>query len=176
MNQPGSRPEDNPTNRLTAVEPCLPPPELGTNREPSRERNFRFRFGRPPWMSEADYQALLQKQGVHSFVIVMSTKPVHALSRQDFWLRAIIVLLAAISAAGSGLAWRNVSKTPELQIRLVRASELNSHLREMNLAAAGLAHETRNPLNIIRGMAQMLSKQTGRVAGGYPGKIPRDRQ
>jgi two-component system, NtrC family, sensor histidine kinase HydH len=31
----------------------------------------------------------------------------------------------------------------------------------MNLAAAGLAHETRNPLNIIRGMAQMLSKQTG---------------
>ncbi len=55
---------------------------------------------------------------------------------------------------------RNVSKTAELQIRLVRASELNSHLKEMNLAAAGLAHETRNPLNIIRGLAQMLSKQT----------------
>jgi signal transduction histidine kinase len=30
----------------------------------------------------------------------------------------------------------------------------------MNLAAAGLAHETRNPLNIIRGLSQMLSKQT----------------
>ena len=59
-----------------------------------------------------------------------------------------------------GLAARNVSKTAELQIRLVRASELNSHLKEMNLAAAGLAHETRNPLNIIRGLAQMLSKQT----------------
>jgi signal transduction histidine kinase len=29
----------------------------------------------------------------------------------------------------------------------------------MNLAAAGLAHETRNPLNIIRGIAQMISKQ-----------------
>jgi signal transduction histidine kinase len=29
----------------------------------------------------------------------------------------------------------------------------------MNLAAAGLAHETRNPLNIIRGLAQMISKQ-----------------
>ena len=37
---------------------------------------------------------------------------------------------------------------------------MNSHLREMNLAAAGLAHETRNPLNIIRGLAQMISKQT----------------
>jgi signal transduction histidine kinase len=29
----------------------------------------------------------------------------------------------------------------------------------MNVAAAGLAHETRNPLNIIRGLAQMISKQ-----------------
>ena len=29
----------------------------------------------------------------------------------------------------------------------------------MNLAAAGLAHETRNPLNIIRGQAQLISKQ-----------------
>ena len=38
---------------------------------------------------------------------------------------------------------------------------MNTHLKEMNLAAAGLAHETRNPLNIIRGLAQMISKQPG---------------
>jgi signal transduction histidine kinase len=50
-------------------------------------------------------------------------------------------------------------KTSELQVRLVRASEMNLHLKEMNLAAAGLAHETRNPLNIIRGLAQIISKQ-----------------
>jgi signal transduction histidine kinase len=36
---------------------------------------------------------------------------------------------------------------------------MNSHLKQMNVAAAGLAHETRNPLNIIRGLAQMISKQ-----------------
>jgi signal transduction histidine kinase len=30
----------------------------------------------------------------------------------------------------------------------------------MNLAAAGLAHETRNPLNIIRGLAHMISRQS----------------
>jgi signal transduction histidine kinase len=35
----------------------------------------------------------------------------------------------------------------------------------MNLAAAGLAHETRNPLNIIRGQAQMISKQEDAPAG-----------
>jgi signal transduction histidine kinase len=151
-----------PTN-LADAGGAMPPPSAGssTNGEPPRDRGFRFRFGRPPWMSVADYQALLQKQGVHSFVIVMSTESIRSISLQDLWLRAVIVLLAAISAVGSGLAWRNLSKTSELQIRLVRASEMNSHLREMNLAAAGLAHETRNPLNIIRGMAQMLSKQTG---------------
>jgi len=64
-----------------------------------------------------------------------------------------------VAVFGSGLAWREIAKSSELQIRLVRASELNSHLREMNLAAAGLAHETRNPLNIIRGLAQVISKQ-----------------
>jgi signal transduction histidine kinase len=158
---PGPPPGGNPTNPAVAGSaPSSPDQDVMTNRERSREGGFRPRFGRPRWMSEAEYQALLQKQGVHSFVIVMSTGPIHIISRQDLWLRAVIVLLAAISVVGSGLAWRNVSRTSELQIRLVRASELNSHLREMNLAAAGLAHETRNPLNIIRGMAQMLSKPT----------------
>jgi two-component system sensor histidine kinase HydH len=46
---------------------------------------------------------------------------------------------------------------------LVRTSEMNTHLKEMNLAAAGLAHETRNPLNIIRGLAQMISKQPSAI-------------
>ena len=135
--------------------------DVTTNRDRPREAGSRPRFGRPRWMSEAEYQVLLQKQGVRSFVIVMSTEPIRIINRQDFWLRSIILLLAAISVIGSGLAWRNVAKTSELQIRLVRASEMNLHLKEMNLAAAGLAHETRNPLNIIRGMAQMLSNQTG---------------
>ncbi len=72
-------------------------------------------------------------------------------------------MLATVAALGSGLAWRNLAKSSELQLRLVRASEMNTHLKEMNLAAAGLAHETRNPLNIIRGLAQMISKQPNTV-------------
>jgi signal transduction histidine kinase len=112
---------------------------------------------RPPWlrfMSEEDFKALIAKRELHGLVLTMSTENLRAVSRNDVWMRAIIIFFAGISAIGIGLAWRSV----DLQIRLVRASELNSHLREMNLAAAGLAHETRNPLNIIRGMAQMISK------------------
>jgi signal transduction histidine kinase len=92
--------------------------------------------------------------------LTISTESLQAAVHSDLWLRFVIIFFAGISALGAGLALRNVSKTAELQIRLIRASELNLHLKEMNLAAAGLAHETRNPLNIIRGLAQMLSKQT----------------
>ena len=124
----------------------------------------RPRFGRPPWMSEAEFKTIIEKQGVHSFLIVLSTRSVREAMTRDLWLRCIIIAFTTLSVAGFILAWRNILKTADLQIRLVRASEMNAHLKEMNLAAAGLAHETRNPLNIIRGLAQMLSKQPDTTA------------
>jgi signal transduction histidine kinase len=119
---------------------------------------------RPFWlrgMPEQEYQTLMVKNALHGVALVMSTDTFRSACTRDLWVRAVIVLLTTISVLGSGLAWRNLSETSELQIRLVRASELNTHLKEMNLAAAGLAHETRNPLNIIRGLAHMVSKQPG---------------
>ncbi len=138
------------------------PPNRGERGGPPPGEGERPR--RPFWsrgLNDTEYQALIQKRELHGLVITLSTEVFQALSRHDLWLRYVICFFAGVSALGAGLAWRNLSKSSELQIRLIRASELNSHLREMNLAAAGLAHETRNPLNIIRGMAQMLSKQTG---------------
>ena len=116
-------------------------------------------FGRPFWMSEEEYRSLIQKQGVHSFVVEMSTETMRASVSHDLWLRSLIAALACVSVVGLGLAWRSVAKSSELEVRLVRAAELNSRLKEMNLAAAGLAHETKNPLNIIRGLAQMMSRR-----------------
>ena len=110
-------------------------------------------------MTEAEYETFIAGRELHGLVLAMSTDAMQAKCLHDLWLRSIIAFFAGVSALGAGLAWGNVSKTYQLQIRLVRVSELNTHLKEMNLAAAGLAHETRNPLNIIRGMAQMLSKQ-----------------
>ncbi len=134
----------------------------GGSEFPRRPREGEPRPRRPRWvgaMSDTEYQALVQKRALHGLVIGMSTDTFQAASRRDLWLRGIICLLASISALGSGFAWRNLVKSSDLQIRLVRASELNTHLKEMNVAAAGLAHETRNPLNIIRGRAQMICKQ-----------------
>ena len=129
--------------------------------ENPRDRRGRPQFGRPFWMDEKEYQALSKTRGLHGLVIAMSTESFRTASLRDLWLRFIIGFLATVSVIGIGLAWQNLVKTSELQVYLLRASELNSHLREMNVAAAGLAHETRNPLNIVRGLAQMISKEPG---------------
>ena len=150
---PASGEEPPPTNGMAP-----PPPENG--RPPEAGERPRGR-GRPPWlgwMNEADFKAYAAKHELHGLVLAMSTDTYRAICVQDLWLRFVIGFFASVSVLGAGLAWRNIRRTAELQIRLVRASELNSHLKELNLAAAGLAHETRNPLNIIRGQAQMLSR------------------
>ena len=152
-------------DQLRSQDPNRPPPDTGTNSPPG-PNNFRPRpfdrprpAGRPYWMKEEDYRQLIEKKGAHTFVIVMSTELSRSATLNDLWMRTIIALLGTIAVAGCGLAWRSLERTSELQLRLVRASELNLHLKELNLAAAGLAHETRNPLNIIRGLAQLISKQ-----------------
>lgn len=116
-------------------------------------------FGRPSWMSKAEYDSVIQKQGVHSLVISLSTAEMRAMIRNDLLLRAMISAFAVGAAVVSALAWRNLRKSSDLQLRLVKAGEMNAHLSEMNFAAAGLAHETRNPLNLIRGVAQMIAMQ-----------------
>jgi len=130
--------------------------------EPAPPREGEPRPRLPFWargLNNQQYQEMVASRELHGLVLTLSTESLQAVVSDDLWLRFIIVFFAGISAAGAGLAMRSFSRTAQLQIRLVRASEMNSHLREMNLAAAGLAHETRNPLNIIRGLAQMISKQ-----------------
>ena len=147
--------------------PPGPPPD-GTNGffRPPDDRGGppdQTRSRRPFWargMEDKEYQAMIQKRELHGLILALSTESLEAVARHDLWLRFIIGFFATLSAVGAGLAWRNLIRSSDLQIRLVRASQLNTHLREMNLAAAGLAHETRNPLNIIRGLAQMLSKES----------------
>lgn len=145
-----------------------PPPEFfeGTNAPafppPGITNGFMARGWRPPprRMSDEEYQDLLKSRGLHGLAIAMSTDTFRRTCAQDLWVRLLIGCFAGVSALGFGIAWRNIVKSSQLQMRLVRASELTSHLKEMNLAAAGLAHETRNPLNIIRGLAQMISRRS----------------
>jgi len=116
-------------------------------------------FGKPPWMSVEQYEQVIQEKGAHSLIISLPTDEMHKELWSDLLLRSLVSLFALGGGIISTLAWRNVEKNAELQIRLVKAGEMNAHLKELNLAAAGLAHETRNPLNMIRGLAQMVAMQ-----------------
>ncbi|MBI5091007.1 MAG: hypothetical protein HZB26_01020 [Candidatus Hydrogenedentes bacterium] len=110
-------------------------------------------------MDERRYQDLVNKQGVHYFVVSLSTDDYWAAVRADLRTRLLMAGVALVAVGGLALAWRNSNRFSNLQLDLLRADEMNRHLQEMNLAAAGLAHETRNPLNIIRGFAQMISRR-----------------
>ena len=104
----------------------MPPPPNDMGDRP------RGGYRRPPWMrgmSDAEFKTLVTTHELHGLVLAMSTENYRAICVHDLWLRFVIAFFAGMSAAGAGLALRNVSKT-------------------------------RNPLNIIRGLAQMLSKQT----------------
>jgi signal transduction histidine kinase len=152
---PGIRraPEGRPNSGTTGASPTTGTPSSTAATEPLSP------VSQPRWMAREEYESLIQKQGAHSIVISMTTDAMHRAVRADLLLRSLVSLLAMGGAIISTLAWRNVGKNAELQIRLIKAGEMNTHLKEMNLAAAGLAHETRNPLNLIRGLAQIISMQ-----------------
>jgi signal transduction histidine kinase len=143
----------------SASRPALRPPFGGEG--PGRHS---WNISRPFWMDEERYQQLLKKRGLHGFVLQIPTGVFQAETRHDLWIRLTTVLIALLAAGGMAVAWRGAERMNQLQIRLLRASETNAHLRELNVAAAGLAHETRNPLNIVRGLAQIVSQSEGASA------------
>ena len=157
--------------------PDGPPPPPGLMRPPDEESDgtaeqssgerrrgrggpppdMRGQFRRPPWIDQAEYDELIEKRGVHWVLLGLSADNYNAECTRDFRLRAGLALITLVAVFGLGIAWHYLDRFTQLQMRLVRASEMNTHLREMNIAAAGLAHETRNPLNLIRGMAQVIA-------------------
>src|SRR5262245_33845235 len=44
---------------------------------------------RPPRLSDEEWKAMQEKQGVHTFAVVMSTKSLRETSNRDLWLRGI---------------------------------------------------------------------------------------
>ena len=115
--------------------------------------------GLPPrWMSHEEYDRLVQSQGIHWFLVTLSTRPVQKEILRDLLLRMSITGAVWIACIALAAAWRSQKKSTQLALALVGAEEAAGRLRELNTTAAGLMHETRNPLNLIRGMAQMIEQ------------------
>jgi len=69
----------------------------------------------------------------------------------------LTVGVAAVALVVLALAWGGSVRAGRLHEQLQAARAHADHLEELNLSATGLAHETRNPLGAIRGMAQRLA-------------------
>ena len=149
-------PHDFPSSRTVMQgSPSRRRPERDGNDEHDRRRERPFR--RPPWLSEKQFRELQDKQGLHGFVLVIRTDAFAAEVSRDFWLRVAILAITIVAILGMAAAWKTFEKSERLRISLVQARELNKHLKELNVASAGLSHETRNPLNLVRGQAQIIS-------------------
>jgi len=74
-------------------------------------------------------------------------------------LRGMFVTLfvALLFVTASLIAWIMAIRSRLLANRLKTESTRRIHLEELGLAAAGLAHETKNPLGIILGIAQQIA-------------------
>ncbi len=75
-------------------------------------------------------------------------------------LRLLVGAVTFLLLVALAMGWRASLRGVALRSSLALAEEQNRYLREMNLAASGLAHETKNPLNAVRMAAQTLATAT----------------
>jgi two-component system sensor histidine kinase HydH len=79
-------------------------------------------------------------------------------ARQSIVLTLVTALLFVTASL---IAWIMVIRSRFLAGQLEAERTHRAHLEELGLAAAGLAHETKNPLGIILGLAQQISGNPG---------------
>jgi len=93
--------------------------------------------------------------GQFAVILVLDRSQVDARCRRAAWLRSSVVAAGALVLFCVSLAWRVTVRAAGR----ARALETEArHLRDLSQAAAGLAHETRNPLGLIRGWTQRLAQ------------------
>ena len=125
--------------------PAGPGPKYGRGRQP---------WGQPPTASES----LLAAGGEFLVVLALDRSATDAYLQRAGWLRfglagAGIGLLLCTALAG-WMGFRLVQARSRAQLLEMEAR----HLRDLSQAAAGLAHQTRHPLGLLRGWAQRLAQ------------------
>ncbi|MGB7328475.1 MAG: HAMP domain-containing sensor histidine kinase [Rubripirellula sp.] len=91
-------------------------------------------------------------------VVVLDRTTMMAQVYREARNRILIVALGTLVLIAAGAVWQFTVRLAQSEgtTRVLQAE--TRHLRELGQAAAGLAHETRNPLGLIRGWTQRLVK------------------
>lgn len=91
-------------------------------------------------------------------VLLIDREPADEASRRAALLRGSIVAAGTLVIVCVAVAWRATVRLTQLRER-ERSLELEArHYRDLSQAAAGLAHEIRNPLGLIRGWTQRFAQ------------------
>jgi signal transduction histidine kinase len=90
-------------------------------------------------------------------VLLLDATPTEARCRQEARLRGLVVAAGCLMLLCVALAWRATVHAVEAHGRAKLFESETMYLRDLSQAAAGLAHETRNPLGLIRGWSQRLA-------------------
>ncbi len=106
---------------------------------------------------EFDTPPAADPPATHRLVVAMQTRGPLALINTEMKLVLVVFGMGCAGIAVMGLAWSASARNRALRDRLQTAHARRDQIEEMSLAATGLAHETKNPLGIIRGMAQQIA-------------------
>ncbi len=91
-------------------------------------------------------------------LIVDRTRADHAIARSR-WSRGLIVAVSWAFIICVAVTWQATVRLTEAHGRAAMFEAQSRHWQDLSQAAAGLAHETRNPLGLIRGWTQRLAEE-----------------
>jgi signal transduction histidine kinase len=106
-----------------------------------------------------------RRGGRFYLAIVLDRSQADAAAGRAFWLRIAMTLVGCFFLAALAFAWLTTVRLTETRGRQRVLEAETRHLRDLGQAAAGLAHETRNPLGLIRGWTQRLAEQSLSTSG-----------
>ena len=109
-----------------------------------------------PWQEEP--ASPFWAGGQFAAVLILDRSQADAQCRSAAWLRGSVVAAGGLVLICLALAWRATVRLAEARGHARLLETEARHLRELSQAAAGLAHETRNPLGLIRGWTQRLDQ------------------
>lgn len=103
-----------------------------------------------------DEDSLFAAGGRFLAALLLDRTRADQLRRRSAWSHAFVTTAGALVCLSLALVWRASVRVLEAQGRARLAEAEARHWRDLSHAAAGLAHETRNPLGLIRGWTQRL--------------------
>lgn len=113
-------------------------------------------FGRGKrWQAEAE--GPFASGGQFRVHLLLDRAPADAQALRAARLRTLLALAGGLVLVFAAWVWRATVRLVEARGRAQVLEAEARHLRQLSQAAAGLAHETRNPLGLVRGWAQRLA-------------------